>query len=121
MDDLAYLIVESNAAWLDGRGDGRFERYERFYQSAREKQGETFDLEQVNKAYPEWVGTQAPPVVGMLSRPWFGKVVVTLTCMHIGAQAVPVMSAAIPYKSTVLLGGVFVGLRVLHWRRRRAR
>ncbi|WP_175035421.1 hypothetical protein [Burkholderia lata] len=121
MDDLAYLVSESNAAWLDGRGDGRFERYERFYQSERERQAETFELEQVNDAYPEWVGSQPPRVLGMLSRPWFGKVLVAFTCMYVGTQAVPAMSSAIPYKSTVLLGVAFVGLRVFHWRRRRAR
>ncbi|AOJ10098.1 hypothetical protein [Burkholderia mayonis] len=121
MDDLAYLVAESNAAWLDGRGDGRFERYERFYQSEREKHGEAFELERINDAYPDWVGGQPPPVLGMLAKPWFGKVLVALTCMYVGAQVVPAVSSAIPYKSTVLLGVAFVGLRVFHWKRRRAR
>lgn len=119
MDDLAYLVAESNAAWLDGRGDGRFERYERFYQSQRETQAETFELEQVNEAYPEWVGAQPPPVLGLLARPWFGKVLVALTCMYVGAQVVPAVSTAIPYKSTALLGVAFVGLRIFHRKRRR--
>lgn len=35
MEDFAYLAKESNAAWLAGRGDGRFERYEKFYQCER--------------------------------------------------------------------------------------
>jgi len=119
MDDLAYLVAESNAAWLDGRGDGRFERYERFYQSEREKLAETFELEQVNEAYPEWVGSQPPRMLGMLARPCFGKVLAALTCLYVGAQVVPAVSSAMPYKSTVLLGAVFVGLRVFHRKRRK--
>ncbi|AIV73919.1 hypothetical protein X994_6366 (plasmid) [Burkholderia pseudomallei] len=119
MDDLAYLVSDSNAAWLDGRGDGRFERYERFYQSEREKRAETFELEQVNEAYPEWIGSQPPRMLGMLAKPWFGKVSAALTCMYVGAQIVPAVSSAMPYKSTMLLGAVFVGLRIFHRKRRR--
>ncbi|AEA65817.1 hypothetical protein bgla_4p0210 (plasmid) [Burkholderia gladioli BSR3] len=111
----------SNAAWLAGRGDGRFQRYERFYRSEREKQAATFELEQVNEAYPDWVGSQPPRVIGMLARPWFGKVLVALTCMYVGAEVVPTVSSAMPYKSTALLCAVFVGLRIFHWKRRRAR
>ncbi|AJW93779.1 hypothetical protein QHI69_37010 [Burkholderia gladioli pv. gladioli] len=121
MDDLAYLVAESNAAWLAGRGDGRFQRYERFYRSEREKQAAAFELEQVNEAYPDWVGSQPPRVIGMLARPWFGKVLVALTCMYVGAEVVPTVSSAMPYKSTALLCAVFVGLRIFHWKRRRAR
>ncbi len=121
MDDLAYLVAESNAAWLAGRGDGRFQRYERFYRSEREKQAATFELEQVNEAYPDWVGSQPPRVIGMLASPWFGKVLVALTCMYVGAEVVPTVSSAMPYKSTALLCAVFVGLRIFHWKRRRAR
>ncbi|AKM45334.1 hypothetical protein NL30_36445 [Burkholderia contaminans] len=119
MDDLAYLVSESNAAWLEGRGDGRFERYERFYQSQRITQADSFELEQVNEAYPTWVGSQPPRVLGLLARPWFGKVLVALTCIYVGAQVVPVTSMAIPYKSTALLGAAFIGLRIFHWRRRK--
>ncbi|HEM7888280.1 MULTISPECIES: hypothetical protein [Burkholderia] len=121
MDDLAYLVAESNAAWLEGRGDGRFERYERFYQAQRETRAESFELEQINEAYPDWVGSQPPPVLGMLARPWFGKVLVALTCMYVGTAAVPVVSTAIPYKSTALLGVAFIGLRIFHWKRRKLR
>lgn len=121
MVDLAYLVAESNAAWLDGRGDGRFERYERFYHAQRESRAESFELEQVNEAYPDWVGSQQPPVLGLLARPWFGKVLVALTCMYVGGVAVPVVSSAIPYKSTALLGVAFIGLRVFHWKRRKSK
>ncbi|ABO59955.1 hypothetical protein LA345_35935 (plasmid) [Burkholderia vietnamiensis] len=121
MDDLAYLVSESNAAWLDGRGDGRFERYERFYHSERERQAEAFELERVNDAYPDWVGSQPARVIGMLAKHWFGKVLVALTCMYVGAQVVPTMSLAMPYKSTALLGAIFVALRVFHRKRPRAK
>ncbi|MBN3776566.1 hypothetical protein G3O06_03175 [Burkholderia sp. Ac-20345] len=121
MDDFAYLVADSNAAWLNGRGDGRFERYERFYQARRETQMESFELEQINDAYPDWVGSQPPAWLGLLVKPWVGKVLVALTCMYVGAQVVPAVSTAIPYKSTVLLGVAFVALRIFHWKRRRAR
>ncbi|MGG2041498.1 hypothetical protein [Burkholderia gladioli] len=121
MDDLAYLVAESNAAWLDGRGDGRFERYERFYQVERQRQAETFELELANEAYPSWVGSQPSRALAMSTKPWFGKVLVALTCMYVGAQVVPVVSSAMPYKSTMLLGAIFLGLRMFHWKRRRAR
>ncbi|MCO1368729.1 hypothetical protein [Burkholderia multivorans] len=121
MDDLAYLVADSSAAWLDGRGDGRFERYERFYRSEREKLADAFELEQVNEAYATWIGSQPSRVLGALSKPWFGKVLVALTCMYVGAQVVPAVSTAIPYKSTVLLGVAFVGLRIFHRQRRRAK
>ncbi|MCA7954255.1 hypothetical protein LGM43_28710 [Burkholderia seminalis] len=117
----AYLVAESNAARHDGRGDGRYEQYERFYRSGREKQAGTFELERVNEAYPEWVGSQPPRVLGMLARPRFGKVLVALTCVYVSAQVVPAVSLAMPYKSTLLLGSVFVGSRVFHRKRRRAR
>jgi hypothetical protein len=76
MEDFDYLAADSNAAWLDGRGDGRFERYERFYHQERAQQAEKFDLEMTNDGYGEWASRQPALMLSFVSGPWFGQVAV---------------------------------------------
>lgn len=59
MEDFAYLCADSNAAWLAGRGDGRYERYERFYHAQRATHADGFDLEQINEQYGESAGRRS--------------------------------------------------------------
>ncbi|MGU7771766.1 hypothetical protein ACV229_16545 [Burkholderia sp. MR1-5-21] len=120
MEDFAYLCTESNAAWLSGRGDGRFERYERFYQEERARLADGFDLEQVNEAYVGWAARRASPFLALLCAPWMGKVAIALFCLYVAGRLVPVMSAQAPGATGVALVTAFVGLRIVHRRRSKA-
>ncbi|TCK33432.1 hypothetical protein B0G84_7652 [Paraburkholderia sp. BL8N3] len=121
MEDFDYLARESNAAWLDGRGDGRFERYERFYQSERAANATGFDLEKANEGYVEWTSTQPSHLLSLLSAPWVGRVAVALFALYMGTRVVPQLAKAGPVVTGIGLIIAFVGLRVFHRRRRKAR
>lgn len=53
MQDFAYLFSDSVAAWLNGRGDARFQRYERHYriERAAANDASAFNLERSNEQY----------------------------------------------------------------------
>jgi len=121
VEDFDYLLPDSNAAWLDGRGDGRFEQYERFYQTERAGRADAFELETVNEAYALWAGQQPSVLLRMFSAQWFGRVLVAFFCVYMGSRAVPALAGAAPLATGVLLGSVFVGLRIFHWKRRKLR
>ncbi|APA90634.1 hypothetical protein BJG93_33115 (plasmid) [Paraburkholderia sprentiae WSM5005] len=119
MEDFDYLVPESNAAWLDGRGDGRFERYERFYQSERAIDTAGFDLETTNEGYREWASRQPSRLLSSLSAPWFGRVAVVFFCLYMGCHLVPGLAKAMPEATGGMLLVVFIGLRMFHRRRSR--
>lgn len=119
MEDFDYLAHDSNAAWLDGRGDGRFERYERFYHSARAQRADQFSLEKLNEEYVEWSSRQPARLLGLVSAPWVGRVAVTLFSVYMASQLVPSLAGKMPYATGAMLVVVFIGLRVFHWRRKR--
>jgi hypothetical protein len=119
MDDFDYLVSESNAAWLDGRGDGRFEQYEHFYRTERAGRAEGFDLEKANEDYTKWVGGKPSRLLGMLSAQWFGKVIIAFFCIYMASRAVPTLARAAPAATAVLLCSAFVALRVFHRKRRK--
>jgi hypothetical protein len=119
MEDFDYLSPDSNAAWLEGRGDGRFEQYERFYQTERSSKAESFDLEASNEGYATWVGGRPSRLLRMLSAQWFGKVLVAFLCVYLASRAVPMLARAAPVATGVLLGTAFVALRVFHRKRRK--
>ncbi|MPW11242.1 hypothetical protein GCT19_37890 [Paraburkholderia sp. CNPSo 3155] len=120
MDDYAYLARESNAAWLDGRGDGRFERYERFYRSERAVNAAEFDLEKANEGYVHYVSSQPSPLLSFLSAPWVGRVSIALFALYMATRVVPQLAKAGPTVTGIGLVAAFVGLRVFHrWARRR--
>ncbi|TDN59087.1 hypothetical protein [Paraburkholderia sp. BL10I2N1] len=121
MEDFDYLAPDSNAAWLDGRGDGRFERYEKFYQAEREQQAERFDLERSNEEYAKWRREQPSRLLSTLSAPWFGRVAVAFFSVYMGVGTVPALAGAAPYATGAMLIVTFVGLRVFHWRGRKQR
>lgn len=118
MDDYAYLVSDSNSAWLGGRGDGRFERYEKFYHAERASCGDRFDLEHANEAYSRWLANR-PPRLAFLARPAIGRVAVALFCVYMAAQLVPALAARAPQATGILLVVTFVGLRLMHRRRRK--
>jgi len=121
MEDFDYLSPDSNAAWLEGRGDGRFEQYERFYQSERVSKAEAFDLEAANEGYAQWAGAQPSRLLGTLSAEWFGRVVVAFFCVYLASRALPTLARAAPIATGVLLATAFVALRIFHRRRRKQR
>lgn len=121
MEDFDYLAPDSNAAWLDGRGDGRFERYEQFYQAERAQQADSFDLERSNEGYAKWVREQPSRLLSKVSAPWFGRVAVAFFSVYMGARMVPALAGAAPVATGAMLVVAFVGLRVVHWRRRKRR
>jgi len=118
MDDFAYLARESNAAWLDGRGDGRFERYEQFYRDERALVAEGFDLKKTNEGYEEWASRQPSRILSMLSTPWFGRVAVVFFSLYMGSRLIASVAKLQPVATGVLLIAAFVSLRVFHWQRR---
>lgn len=121
MEDFAYLARESNAAWLAGRGDGRFERYEKFYQSERAVDVAGFDLEKVNEEYGDYAGNQSSPLLSFLSAPWVGRVVIALFALYMGTRVVPQLAKVGPAVTGIALVAAFVGLRVFHRRNRKRR
>lgn len=119
MEDFAYLARESNAAWLAGRGDGRYERYEKFYQSERTDDASGFDLEKSNEGYVEYSSSQPPPLIALFSAPWVGRVVIALFALYMGTRVVPQLARVGPAFTGMVLVVAFVGLRIYHRRRKR--
>jgi hypothetical protein len=119
MEDFAYLAKESNAAWLDGRGDGRFEQYEKFYQSEREADAAGFDLERVNDCYGNFASDKPSSLLSLLSAPWVGRVAISLFALYMGTRIVPQLAKIGPAVTGIVLVVAFVGLRVFHRRRKR--
>ena len=121
MDDFAYLARESNAAWLDGRGDGRFDRYEKFYQNERAVNAAGFDLEKANEGYVDYVSNQPTRLLSLLSAPWVGRVTIALFALYMGTRVVPQLAKIGPAVTGIGLILAFIGLRVFHRRNRKRR
>jgi hypothetical protein len=119
MEDFDYLVPESNAAWLDGHGDGRFEQYERFYRDERARLAAGFDLQKTNEGYEEWASRPPSGILSMHSAPWFGRVAIVFFCLYMASRLIPVAAKLQPVATGGLLIAAFVGLRMFHWRRRK--
>jgi hypothetical protein len=117
MEDFDYLFADSAAAWLQGRGDGRFERYERFYRLERSNRDD-FNLELANESYAAGVGTQSLRFAHIFSAPWFGRVVVAFFSFYMAARAVPMLASRLPFATGGMLVVAFIGLRIFHRKRR---
>ncbi|MBU6486215.1 MAG: hypothetical protein KGQ57_00130 [Burkholderiales bacterium] len=120
MEDFAYLVQDSNAAWLEGRGDGRVEAYEGFYASERSDHSDDFDLEATNEQYAKWIADRPSRKLAMLNAPLFGRAAVALFSIYIAAKAFPVFASKLPYATGGLLVVAFVSLRVFHRQRRKS-
>jgi hypothetical protein len=119
LEDFDYLVPDSNAAWLSGRGDGRFERYERFYRDERSRLATGFDLEKTNEAYGELASSQHGRLLSIMNTPWLGQVLVAFFSVYMGSRFVPALASRLPVATGTLLVSTFIGLRVFHWRRRK--
>jgi hypothetical protein len=119
VDDLAYLVPESNAAWLEGRGDGRAEVYEAYYVRTRMALADRFDLQTANDEYPQWIARRPSSLLRALNAPAIGKALVTLVVLSIAARAVPHLALRLPMGTGGALAAVFA-LRIFVRRRARS-
>lgn len=119
MEDFAYLCRDSNAAWLAGRSDGRYARYEAFYQSQREALNDNVSLEEINDGYGAWIGRQPSRLLSVISGPTVGKLLIALLAIYIAGKSVPALAVVVPGTTAGLLVAAFISLRVMHRRNRR--
>ncbi|CAE6956692.1 hypothetical protein R70199_07008 [Paraburkholderia domus] len=107
MEDLAYLVPDSFAAWLGGQGDGRFRVYEQYYQRELAVRKSNFDLEKVNEQFGQ-AGTRPPQVP--ISR-LLGKAAVGLFAIYAVSLVLKAASHINPAASGVVVIGILIGLR----------
>jgi hypothetical protein len=121
MEDFAYLARDSVAAWLQGRGDGRFERYECFYRRERDTTG--FDLEKSNEEYGAWMSGQSPRrrLLALINGEWFARATIAFLAFYFATRAIPVLASRVPAATGCLIVIAFIGLRIFHRKRRKSR
>jgi len=121
MEDFAYLARDSAAAWLQGRGDGRFERYESFYRREREASG--FDLEKSNGQYSAWMTGQPPlqRLLRLINGEWFARATIAVFAFYFATRTVPLLASRVPAATGCLIVIAFIGLRIFHRKRRKSR
>lgn len=123
MHDFAYLFRDSATSWLDGRGDARFHRYERFYRASRAAapSPSEFDLETSNEEYVTTCRRTRGRVVEILDSKIFKRVALALTLIWIGSSLLPIAGQSEPIATGAVLVGLFLFLRVKRSRGRSAR
>lgn len=121
MEDLAWMVRDSAAAWLRGRDDGRFAGYETFYRRALDADAAGFDLEKLNEDYAIWTSERPSRLVSLLNRPIVARALIAFLAVWIGAQTVPAAAGVAPKSTAAMLVVVFIGLRVFHRERKRLR
>lgn len=120
MHDFAYLFKDSVASWLDGRGDGRFHRYERFYRACRAAapSAAEFDLETSNERYEAICRRTRSRIIETLDSKVFKQLALSLTLLWIGSSLLPIIGHAEPVATGAVLISAFMILRVKRWRGR---
>jgi hypothetical protein len=120
MQDFAYLFSDSAAAWLEGRGDARFQRYERHYRAARAtaQSQEAFDLEQSNNRFAQRFGSGRLRFAAVSKSKAFGALATFLILLWGGTALLSSVGATQPVAVAAVLGVVFIALRVKHFRAR---
>jgi Flp pilus assembly protein TadB len=122
VQDFAYLFPDSVAAWLEGRGDARFQRYEKHYRADRAaaQSHEAFDLQRSNVRFAQKFGSGRGQFAGVWvskSRA-FGALAIFLILLWGGTLLLSSVGATQPVAVAAVLGVVFVALRVKHFRAR---
>jgi hypothetical protein len=123
MQDFAYLFPDSVAAWLRGQGDGRFQRYDRYYRSDRARAlcPDVFDLEKSNELF----SVRSRSAQGRVAAAWNSKSFRVLAMFLIllcgGSLMLPRIGPSQPLASGAVICIAFVGLRArklksLFWR-----
>lgn len=120
MQDFAYLFSDSAAAWLEGRGDARFQRYERHYRADRAtaQSQEAFDLEQSNVRFAQRFGSGRRQFAAVSKSKAFGALATFLILLWGGTALLSSVGATQPVAVAAVLGVVFVALRVKNFRPR---
>ena|SRR5689334_19711980 len=120
MQDFAYLFPDSVAAWLEGRGDARFQRYEKHYRADRAmaQSQEAFDLEQSNIRFARSFGSGRRQFAAVSKRQAFGALATFLILLRGGTALLSSVGATQPVGVAAVLGVVFVALRVKNFRAR---
>ncbi|VXC82332.1 conserved hypothetical protein [Burkholderia sp. 8Y] len=123
MQDFAYLFRDSVAAWLDGRGDARFQRYERHYRADRAtvQSHEAFDLEQSNIRFAQSFGSGRRQFAAVSKSKAFGALATFLILLWGGTALLCSVGAKQPVAVAAVLAMVFVALRVRRFRARAQR
>ncbi|GJH17446.1 hypothetical protein CBA19CS22_12910 [Caballeronia novacaledonica] len=120
MQDFAYLFPDSVAAWLEGRGDARFQRYERHYRADRAtaQPNEAFDLERSNVRFAQQFGSGRRQFAAVSKSKAFGALATFLSLLWGGTALLSSVGATQPVAVAAVLGVVFVALRVKYFRAR---
>ncbi|WP_321794635.1 hypothetical protein [Caballeronia sp. J97] len=112
MRDFAYLFPDSVAAWLQGRGDGRFQRYERHYRSDRAASSpEIFDLEKSNLLFSQRFHGGKWRFVSVLNSKPFAALTTFLIFLWGGSFLLSTVGTSQPVAAGVVLCVAFVGMR----------
>jgi hypothetical protein len=120
MQDFAYLFSDSVAAWLEGRGDARFQRYEKHYRADRAtaQSSEAFDLERSNVRFAQRFGSGSRPFAAVSKSKAFGALATFFILLWGGTALLSSVGATQPVAVAAVLGVVFVALRVKSFRAR---
>ena len=120
MQDFAYLFPDSVAAWLEGRGDARFQRYERHYRADRAtvQSQDAFDLEQSNFRFAQSFGSGRRQFAAVSKSKAFGALATFLILLWGGTALLSSVGTKQPVAVAAVLGVVFIALRVKHFRAR---
>ncbi|MFM0051588.1 hypothetical protein [Caballeronia grimmiae] len=120
MQDFAYLFPDSVAAWLEGRGDARFQRYEKHYRADRAtvQSLDAFDLEQSNVRFAQRFGSGRRQFAAVSKSKAIGALATFLILLWGGSALLSSVGATQPVAVAAVLGVVFIALRVKHFRAR---
>jgi hypothetical protein len=120
MQDFAYLFPDSVAAWLEGRGDARFQRYEKHYRADRAtvQSLDAFDLEQSNVRFAQRSGSGRRQFAAVSKSKAFGALATFLILLWGGTALLSSVGSTQPVAVAAVLGVVFIALRVKHFRAR---
>jgi hypothetical protein len=123
MQDFAYLFSDSAAAWLRGRGDARFQQYERFYRAGRSSAhgADGFDLERSNEQYTSLCRRSGNRLVQILDSRRFRSLMLFLMILWGGSLLLPTVGKSQPAAFGLVLCAVFVARRVMARRGRSRR
>jgi hypothetical protein len=120
MQDFAYLFPDSVAAWLEGRGDERFRRYEKHYRADRAtaQPNEAFDLERSNVRFAQQFGSGRRQFAAVSKSKAFGALATFLILLWGGTALLSSVGATQPIAVAAVLGVVLVAVRVKNFRAR---
>jgi hypothetical protein len=114
MRDFAYLFSDSAAAWLRGRGDARFRKYERHYRADRASANEPseFDLEASNEKYATLRANSRNRLVRILDSRIFKSFFLFLALLWGGSLLLNTFGKSQPVALGIALAALFVAIRI---------